>query len=487
MKLAHQLTAALLATVCLRVSGVELPEGKLPAPAPAIVRDVAFDLDGQRIFALVSRDRACFLEIWKLPATSTGSFPMESCPASLQVISDGTLLLTGAGSPPHAPARWLTPEGMWIRDSDVIVTAISRQSYVRRVGLRLEWKTPSGVTTLPSGLTRPILLPKSMSVLGLLGDAIVVVDESGSVRPIATDLRDVESIAVSPDERDAIFSARRGNGHDVALTSLSTGKVDWIQSDPSDETAVTWAPRGNKVSYLVRGFSGPVLRTVHVPTGFQLPIDFRMRHISKVSWDLKAERFAVVSSSPSESDRIEVMNYNGEGMTRVRPPDKTVLIEPERLPEGAGEGVLVRPPTLLYNRRYPLVVWLATDDPIRWSSRRIEAWRESNRGMVVTRKANLTARFWEVLRALTWVDAASITIVSTEAVVRTEASALAALVPAVTILAPAPPGARASETRLGKRAKLILFRAGERDVVESEAARQLRKKGKGLSKRNGDR
>lgn len=455
-------------------------------PDTAVVRDVTFDASGERIFVLVKDKDACALETWRMPATRPEVAPLKNCPAGFLMMKDGTLLLTSSRTVPHASASWLTADGEWIQDRDAIVNAVSRSSYIRKARSILEWVSPSGVTALPAKLEHARILSGSSVVIGLLGDAIVTVNGSGAVRKVVGDLKELESFAVSPDEKDLVLSSRRASGHDVALVALATGKVDWIQPDPADEVGVTWAPRGNKVSYLMQTFSGPVIRTVHVPTGFQLPVELLMRHVTKLAWDPKAERFAVVSSSPSASDRIDVMKYNGEERVVARPPDATVTGEPERLPSGGGEGVLIRPASLLYHRRYPLTVWLSSD-PSRWSAARTEGFRESMNGMIVTRRSNLTARFWEAIAGIPWADPRAITIVSTEPVTKKVADGYAARLPGVRIVAPAAPGSKASVTGLRGRGELIVFRTHGKDVVEFEAARQLRQKRKGLLKRNGDR
>src|SRR5262249_48593584 len=112
----------------------------------------------------------------------------------------------------------------------------------------------------------------------------------------------IQSFDVSLERREVVFSAKNGaDNFDIGLVSLDGSDIHWFPSDPADETDVQWAPRGNKVSYIVHLKAGDVVRTVHVPTAAQLSVDFPYASIRALAWDRAAERYAVVISSPDAS------------------------------------------------------------------------------------------------------------------------------------------------------------------------------------------
>src|SRR5205807_8315221 len=84
----------------------------------------------------------------------------------------------------------------------------------------------------------------------------------------------IQSFDVSLERGEVAFSARRTDNFDIGLVSLDGSDVHWIPQDPADETDVQWAPRGNKISYVVHSRTGDLVRTVHIPTSLQLTVDF---------------------------------------------------------------------------------------------------------------------------------------------------------------------------------------------------------------------
>ena len=82
----------------------------------------------------------------------------------------------------------------------------------------------------------------------------------------------IQSFDVSLERREVVFSAKRRDNFDIGLVSLDGSDIHWIPEDPADEIDVQWAPKGNKVSYIVRTKTGDVVRTVHIPTAAQLAV-----------------------------------------------------------------------------------------------------------------------------------------------------------------------------------------------------------------------
>jgi hypothetical protein len=175
-----------------------------------------------------------------------------------------------------------------------------------------------------------------------------------------TEAMPFDSYDVSLSRQEVVFSAKR-DSFDVGLVNLTGGAIVWVPADPADEVQVRWAPRGNKISYIVRGAAGDLVRTLHVPTSAQLTVDFPNARVHAVGWEPKAERYAALISSLDASYRVETVKYGGEERKVAQEPQVRLDVVTELL---AG-GTLVRPATLKYDERLPLVIWL-TDTPNQW-------------------------------------------------------------------------------------------------------------------------
>ena len=217
----------------------------------------------------------------------------------------------------------------------------------------------------------------------------------------------IDSFDVSLERREVVFSAKRANNFDVGLVSLDGSDVHWIPEDPNDEVAVQWAPRGNKVSYIVHTPGGDIVRTVHIPTSSQLAVDFPYTSVRSVRWDPAGERYFVVLTSPDASERTESMRYGGEAR-RVEVPSKVrldVAIEP------LAGGIVMRPSAIRYGEKLPLVVWIAP---------RLYEWSDA-RGALLQRDrvacAIITTKpdeaFWRAVREVPWIDASKPLVQST--------------------------------------------------------------------------
>jgi hypothetical protein len=216
----------------------------------------------------------------------------------------------------------------------------------------------------------------------------------------------IQSFDVSLDRQEIVFSAKRNNNFDVGLVSLDGGEIHWIPEDPADETDVQWAPKGNKVSYVVHTQAGDLVRTVHVPTAMQLTVDFPYARVQALGWDPAAERYAVVLNSPEASERIESVSYRGE-RRRIEVPPEVGL---KAVVEPVGGALLLRPEGLRYGERLPLVVWIE-DQPLAW---------DDARGMLM-RSARVASAVesgppdWKALMAIPWVDTERIYVVGVRA------------------------------------------------------------------------
>jgi hypothetical protein len=219
-----------------------------------------------------------------------------------------------------------------------------------------------------------------------------------AAKQLTPQLAAIQSFDVSLERREVVFSAKRGDNFDIGLVSLDGSEIHWFPSDPADEIDVQWAPRGNKVSYIVRTKSGDVVRTVHVPTATQLSVDFPYATIRALAWDRAAERYAVVVSSPDASDRIESMKYDGTG----RRTDVASVVRLDVTAEPLAGALMLRPAAMHYGEHLPLVVWVA-NPPYVWNAERGALMREKRVACAIMRSAPDDA-FWTAMRATPWID-----------------------------------------------------------------------------------
>ena len=223
-------------------------------------------------------------------------------------------------------------------------------------------------------------------------------------KELTPQLAAIQSFAVSLERREVVFSAKHDGNFDIGLVSLDGSDIHWFPSDPADETDVQWAPRGNKVSYIVHLKFADVVRTVHVPTSVQLSVEFPYATIRKLEWDKAGQRYAVVISAPDASDRIESMKYDGTGR-------RTDLASAEKLDvaeEPAGGALVLRPSVMHYGEKLPLVVWVA-DPPFVWNADRAALMRKERVACAIMRRAPDDA-FRAAISKIPWIDSSRITV-----------------------------------------------------------------------------
>ena len=215
----------------------------------------------------------------------------------------------------------------------------------------------------------------------------------------------IDSFDVSESRKEIVFSAKRKDNFDVGLVSVDGSDIHWIPEDPSDETNVQWAPRGNKVSYIVHTKSGDIVRTVHVPTAVQVTVDFPWSSIHALAWEPKAERYAVACSTPDASDRVEIAAYDGSKRSTPIPPARRLDVNIDRI----AEAIVVRPATMHYNERLPLVVWV-TPDVFRWNDARARLENDA-RVVVAIVKQQPSDSFWKTAAEVPWLDMSRVWVV----------------------------------------------------------------------------
>jgi hypothetical protein len=208
----------------------------------------------------------------------------------------------------------------------------------------------------------------------------------------------IDSFDVSLERREIVFSAKRTDNFDVGLVSLDGSDIRWTPEDPADEVGVQWAPRGNKVSYVVRSRGGDLVRTVHIPTSMQLSTEFPFGRVHALAWDPRAERYAVSWSSVDAADRIEVMAYAGNERNLSVAPAVKLPVEVEPI----GGALMLHPAGVRYNEKIPLVVW-RTSDRNEWSDARGALERDVTVACAVIDRDPDDA-FWAAVASIPWID-----------------------------------------------------------------------------------
>ena len=219
----------------------------------------------------------------------------------------------------------------------------------------------------------------------------------------------IDSFDYSVSRDEVVFSAKREASFDIGLAAGDGSAVNWIPADPADELRVQWAPRGNKISYIVRAPFGDVVRTLHVPTSFQFAVDFGAARIHALAWDEPAERYTVAYSTLDASDRVEVLRYDGTERRITQQP--AARLAAEVLPFAA-RAQLLRPFDLAYGEKLPAVVWVA--DSFAWSDARAALLQHARVATIVT-LGTPDAEVWTKLKETPWIDSARLYVVGAAA------------------------------------------------------------------------
>jgi hypothetical protein len=216
-------------------------------------------------------------------------------------------------------------------------------------------------------------------------------------KPLTPEFAAIDSYDVSLERKEVVFSARRKDNFDIGLVAIEGSDIHWIPEDPADETNVQWAPRGNKVSYILHTPTGSIVRTVHIPTATPLSVDFPQSQIDALAWEPEAVRFAVVVESPDASQRLVSMTYEGQKRQELAAPSARLDVSLEPI----GGVLVMRPSGLHYNERIPLVVWLDSR-PLAWSDARAALMRNARVAIAIAPALN--AAFWSDIAKVPWID-----------------------------------------------------------------------------------
>lgn len=215
----------------------------------------------------------------------------------------------------------------------------------------------------------------------------------------------IQSFDASAERGEVVFSAKRKDNFDIGLVALEGSDISWVPEDPADETDPTWAARGNKIAYIVHGKAGDIMRTVHIPTATQLSVPFPYATVRAFAWDQAAERYFVVLSSPDASERVESVKYDGQSPRTEIAPQARLDAAMDRI----GDALVMRPATVRYGERVPLVVWIA-DPPYVWDDSRGSLMRQKRVACAIMRSTPDDA-FWAAVDATPWIDATRLYVI----------------------------------------------------------------------------
>ena len=256
------------------------------------------------------------------------------------------------------PSDWLSvPRATQIRS-----LTLSNEGKVAPSSQPAQWTLPKGSIRVTTNAVGPMIAK---------GD-----------KPLTEPFMALDSFDVSDARGEVVFSGKRDDDFDVGLVSTDGSDISWVPNDPADEVQAQWAPRGNKISYVVRGKYGDLVRTVHVPTAATLDVDFPFARVNALAWDPQAERYAAAYSSPIASDAVDVQNYGGQQRSTVIKPAAKLDLD---LQPFVGDAVLLQPLDIRYGEKLPVVIW-RDEDALRWNDARADLMRNARVMLIVTTK-----------------------------------------------------------------------------------------------------
>jgi len=326
---------------------------------------VAVSRDGSTLWYVAGRE-TCEVRALTLADRSTRmAFALDWCPTRINPVDDESLVLTDG-----------VRRGVWKRfdGSDVVagsvLAAASRSNYVLADENRVKWVRGTGTRDLGAAgaLRQPVIAPVSGDLLAIVrddaGERIDRMTADGASAVSATYPR-IDSFDPAPRGEELAFSAERNGNFDVAIASTDGKTLNWIPSDAADEVGVAWAPRGNKVSFLIRRPDSTLVRSVHVPTSFQLTFETPLERVRALAWEPRAERIVMLLDGPVISPRVDWVEYSGANRAPLLQPGTRLAREPERIAFGTADAILLPPRTVRYGEKGPLFVVL-TNEPLAW-------------------------------------------------------------------------------------------------------------------------
>jgi hypothetical protein len=383
------------------------PESAPFTEAPNLDRAVsalAFSTDGSTLFFArgVGRCVVTALEVGSGGTTSVRD--LSFCPDRLTSFEDGSLL---ASSPKDS--EWIASDGSTLFEGRTILAALDPRRLLERAGDGLVWTDgESSVRLDPVVLTRPRIVAGGVLVgieIRAEGERLVRFD---GPRPTAITrfFPAIDSWDAAPRGEEVVFSAKTESGFDVGIVSVSGGEISWVAPEPADERNVTWAPRGNKITYSFESVDATLVRSVHVPTSYQVMFDLPLTAVRQIAWEPRAERIAIVTESPGHGSGIDWIGYQGEGRANLVEAEDRVDSPEEILLWEGGSGVLLGPRVVRYGERRPTVLWIEETNPFGF---RPEVARLRREGIpVLTTTSGRVGNVAAALAELPWFDSSTL-------------------------------------------------------------------------------
>ena len=229
-------------------------------------------------------------------------------------------------------------------------------------------------------------------------------------KDLTPELRAIDSFDLNPTRQEIVFSAKRTTNFDPALVALEGSEIHWLPSDPADEVGVQWAPRGNRISYIVRTPAGDLVRTLQVTTAAQSTVELLGGRVDALAWEPRGETFAVSWESFDASPRVETMAFDGKERRMSTPPAARLTDIASEITKGT---LIVRPEMMHYGEKLPLVVW-RTSDRNRWSDARAKLQQETRIACAIVER-DPDAAFWDDMRLHPWIDLTRVFVVNAPA------------------------------------------------------------------------
>lgn len=343
-----------------------------PASSPAISREdarvfaVAVSRDGSTLWYATGLGNCEVRALSFVDRHERAAFRLGWCPTRIDPVDDASLVLTDG----VRRGNWKRFDGTDVVEGDVVAAA-NASNYVRVDGRRVIWERDSNRRDVgaSTSVRQPSIGPVSGDLFVIArteaGERIERITAEGTIT-VSPLVPRIDSFDVSPHGDELVFSAERDGNFDVAIASTDGKKVNWIPSDPADEVGVTWAPRGNKVSYLIRRPDSTLVRSVHVPTSFQLTFETPLEMVRALAWEPRAERMAMILDGPVSSSHVDLVDYSGANRTVLLGPVTKLGREPDGVSFSEKGAILLPPRIVRYGDALPLFVTL-TNEPLGWA------------------------------------------------------------------------------------------------------------------------
>jgi len=395
------MVVVLVSALSCSIASVPPPSTEPRVEAPVEIHAVAFSRDGKALFYAIGSSRC---EIRSVDVGSRDDklvVSLSFCPGRLATLDDGSVLATSSDQ-----SAWISADGTIVNEGRLVSAAVDPSHLLERTDAGLVWRTDGASVQLEvSRLRTPVIASGGVLLAiqsGTEGERLVRFDGPGPTA-ITPWFEAIDSWDVAPRGEEVVFSAKVDSGFDVGIVSSTGGEIRWVAPDPADERHVTWAPRGSKITYTFESLDATLVRSVHVPTSFQVIFDLPLTSVRQIAWEPRAERFAIVIESPTMGPRIDWVGYQGEEPDTLVASRERVESPVEALYWEGGSGVLLGPGILRYGEEMGTVVWIVPGDPFAW---RPEVSRLRSEGVpIVITTSSAIAQLGGALADLPWFNA----------------------------------------------------------------------------------